>query len=366
MRIPFVGGSGPARSADADAQRTVNAYVETDQGNARAPAGLYGMPGTVLAHTLGGGPIRGAIRAGAYTYFVSGSQVYRRASVDGAIDHLAGTIDNFEGPVALATDGEQVLIADGSRMWWAAGTVLFADLTGPIGVRGAAFINGYWVVWGDGTQQFYWMPAGSTTGWNGLDFASAESDPDAIVAGIPDHGQLWFIGTDSGEVFTNVTDPDLPFQRAGSGFIEMGTAAAYTVRSFDNSVVWLTRSKEGSGMFIRTQGGNPVRFSDHKVEAAMRGYVEAGAGISDAVAFTFQIEGHNFYVCTFPAADATWFFDAASGEWAEWLWRDPADGSLHAHRAYCHVFTSDDKHLVGDRGRGGSDRLHPARADRLR
>jgi hypothetical protein len=352
MRISFVGGSGPARSPDADSQRTVNAYVEMDQGNPRAPLALYGMPGMVLAHTMGGGPIRGAIKAGEYTYFVSGSQVFRRWSFNDTVEQLAGSLDTFDGPVGLATDGDKILITDGLRSWWAAGTVLSADLDGPIGVRGVAFINGYWVVWGDGSQQFYWMAAGAVTTWNTLDFASAESDPDALVAGVPDQGQLWFIGTDSGEVFSNVVDADLPFQRSGSGFIELGTVAPYSVRAFDNSVVWLTRSKEGSGMFIRTQGGNPARFSDHKVEAAMRRYIEAGLTIADAVAFTFQIEGHNFYVCTFPTADATWFFDAASGQWAEWLWRDPLDGGLHAHRAINHVFTSDDKHLVGDRVNG--------------
>jgi hypothetical protein len=138
MRISFVGGSGPARSPDADSQRTVNAYVEMDQGNPRAPLALYGMPGMVLAHTMGGGPIRGAIKAGEYTYFVSGSQVFRRWSFNDTVEQLAGSLDTFDGPVGLATDGDKILITDGLRSWWAAGTVLSADLDGPIGVRGVA------------------------------------------------------------------------------------------------------------------------------------------------------------------------------------------------------------------------------------
>jgi hypothetical protein len=274
MRIPFVGGSGPARSPDADSQRTVNAYVEMDQGNPRAPSALYGMPGLVLAHTMGGGPIRGAIRAGEYTYFVSGSQVFRRWSFNDTVEQLAGSLDTFDGPVGLATDGDKVLITDGVRSWWATGTVLSADLDGPIGVRGVAFINGYWVVWGDGSQQFYWMASGAVTTWNTLDFASAESDPDALVAGVPDHGDLWFIGTDSGEVFSNVPDADLPFQRAGSASSSWApsrpTACAASTTAWSGSRAARKAAACSSARRAATRCGSPTTRSRRRCAATSR------------------------------------------------------------------------------------------------
>lgn len=349
MKIPFVGGSGPARSPDADDQRTVNAYVELDQGNQRAPAAMYGMPGLVLAHTMGSGPHRGSIKQGTDSYYVSGSHVFRRDAA-GVVVQCPGALSTFEGRVGMATNGTEVLIVDGSGGWLVTGTILAAivDPDFPAGVTGAAFLNAFFVVWGDGSQLFRWTELPNSGGaWDGLDFASAEGNPDDLIGGEADHGQLWFIGTDSGEVFDNVADADQPFQRSGSSFIELGAVSPWTVQSFDNSVVWLARSEEGQGIFIRTQGGNPVRFSDHKVEAALARYTEAGLTLDDAYAFTFQMQGHNFYACSFPTADATWVFDAASGLWAEWLWRDPAYNSLHRHRAATHVFTNG-KHLVGD------------------
>ncbi len=37
-----------------------------------------------------------------------------------------------------------------------------------------------------------------------------------------------------------------------------------------------------------------------------------------------------FYVLTFPTANVTWVFDAATEQWYEWAWRNPADNTLVA------------------------------------
>jgi hypothetical protein len=79
------------------------------------------------------------------------------------------------------------------------------------------------------------------------------------------------------------------------------------------------------------------------LEEAIRGY----STISDAFAYCFQMAGHSFYVLTFPTADATWLYDAATDRWFEWLWRDPAENVFHRHRSNCCVFFNGE-HLVGD------------------
>jgi hypothetical protein len=344
VKIPFVGASATARSQNANAERSVNCYIEVDQGNQRAPVALYGMPGLVRHATLAGGAHRGAIASGGYAYFVAGSRVYRMDAAYAVVD--CGGINTNAGRVSMATNGTEVIIVDGVKGWLVTGTVLtqITDVDFPNGVTVAAYLNGYFIVFGDGSQKFYWCQTpGSGVAWNGLDFASAEASPDAIAGGVADHGQLWLIGTDSAEVFDNVPDADLPFQRSGSSTIEQGTVSPWTVQAFDNTVVWLSRAKDGHAMFLRSQGGNPVRFSTHALETALAGY----STLADAFAYVFQMLGHSFYVVTFPTADATWVYDAASGEWAEWSWRDPATNQDHRHRSGSHVFLAD-KHLVGD------------------
>lgn len=346
MKIPFVGGSNTARSVDAANERTVNGYLEmAKQGDGTTrPVALYGMPGLVLRTILEASGHRGAIESNGFAYFVSGSHIYRMASDFSVVD--CGGIGTNAGRVGIATNGVEVLVVDGANGWLVTGTLLsqIIDPDFPNGVTGAAAIDTYFIVFGDGSQKFYWSENPlSGVAWNGLDFASAEGSPDDIVGGVVDHRQLWFIGGDSGEVFDNTGNPDQPFQRSGSTFIEQGTASAWTVKSFDNTVVWLSRNKDGQGIFLRTQGGSPVRFSTHAVETAMAGY----STIDDAFAWVFQMHGHTFYVVSFPTADATWFFDAASGEWFEWSWRDPLTNQDHRHRIASHVFLAG-KHLVGD------------------
>ena len=74
MKIPFVGPAYQARSLNADAQRAINVYLEMDNASPRAPVALYGTPGLVLRQTLGTSPVRGAIRQGTNSYWVSGNR----------------------------------------------------------------------------------------------------------------------------------------------------------------------------------------------------------------------------------------------------------------------------------------------------
>jgi hypothetical protein len=55
--------------------------------------------------------------------------------------------------------------------------------------------------------------------------------------------------------------------------------------------------------------------------------------ISDALAYTYQEEGHSFYMLTFPSANATWCYDVATQAWhvrAGWV-----NGEFTRHRSNC-------------------------------
>jgi hypothetical protein len=343
VKIPFVAASALARSRSANCQRTVNCYVELDNSSPRVPVALYGTPGLTLRVTLGTSPCRGAIQMGSLTFWVAGSAVYKMTS--GYVATSLGTIGTSTGRVGLATNGTEVLIVDGHKGWLATSSSLteVTDADFPDGVTVCACQDGFFVVWGNGTQRFYWNETPNTgADWNGLDFASVEGSPDNLVGGISDHREMWFVGSDSTEVFVNTGDDPL-FARSGNGIMQQGTPAPWTVCSFDNSVVWLSASKEGQGMVLRSQGGNPVRFSDHALEEAISGY----SSISDAFAYSYQIKGHSFYVLTFPTGNATWVYDAATQTWHQWMYRDPTDNTEHRHRSVCHAFNGT-KHLVGD------------------
>lgn len=344
MKIPFVGPAYTARSLNADAQRTLNCYLEFDNKSPRAPVALYGTPGMINRVTLGDAPVRGCIVQGSYAYFVAGNSVYAVNTSYTAT--LIGTIGSYIGPVGMASNGAQVLIVDGIGGWLATSLTLTTITDGefPAGVRQAAFINGFFIVTGDGTQKFYVNESPNDgASWNGTDFASAEGAPDNTICCIENHQELWLGGADSFEVWVPTANPDFPFERSGNVFIEHGCASGDTLAKLDNTVFWLGADSQGGGIVWRAEGYIPARISTHAIETAIQSY----AVISDAFAFTYQQEGHGFYVLTFPTANKTWVYDVATNEWHERAWMHPNSGSLTRWRPSCHVYFNNE-HLVGD------------------
>jgi hypothetical protein len=77
-------------------------------------------------------------------------------------------------------------------------------------------------------------------------------------------------------------------------------------------------------------GYQPQEISNHAVTNSI-----ANQYVGDAVAFTYQLEGHEFYVVTFPSVNLTWVYDASTREWHKWLkWNN---GSYGRHPANCQV-----------------------------
>jgi hypothetical protein len=341
VKIPFIGPSYEARSLNANAQRAVNCYLEMDNKSPRAPAALHGTPGLILRQTLASGPIRGAITRNEVAYFVAGSDVYRVNSNYGAV--LLGSIGTTTGPVSMAHNGTQVCIVDGVSGWLAVGATLteIADVDFPDGVTRVTAVDGYFIATGMPNSEAFYINETPRSGrvWNGLDFASAEGSPDYTITCVGANRELWLFGEESVEVWVNTGNPDFPFERSSSAFIEKGCGAAGSAVAMDNSVFWLGSDK----IVYRAQGYSAARVSTHAIEHALQGYTD----LSDAVGMTYQIEGHTFYVLSFPTADHTWVFDAATGEWHEWLWRNPDTNTLHRHRASC-LISFNGEVLAGD------------------
>jgi hypothetical protein len=348
IAFPLIGPAYRSRSINVACQRAVNCYLEA--GADGAPVALYGTPGTVRRATIGTGPVRAGISAGGYTWWVSGSQVYRMDPNFSTT--LCGSISNSSGPAGMAANEFQVLIVDGISGWLVdlttATLMEITDPDFPAGVTRAAYQDGYFIVAGDGSGRFYIneLPNDGRS-WNGTDFASAEGAPDSLVAIISDHRELWLIGADSAEVWVNTGNADFPFERSGNVFIENGIASAGSLAKMDNTVFWIGSDPRGHGIVWRANGYTPARISNHGIEYALSTY----STISDAIGWTYTSGGHSFYVIQFPTAGKTWVYDAATNEWHERAWWNTSTGEFEQWRASCHVFANG-MHLVGDREDG--------------
>jgi hypothetical protein len=174
-----------------------------------------------------------------------------------------------------------------------------------------------------------------------LDFASAEGDPDNLVSLIIDHREAWLFGTNSIEVWYDAGLPDFPLQRIQGAFNEIGCAAAYSVAKLDNGLFWLGADARGRGIVYRANGYTGQRISTHAIEWQIQQY----STISDAIGYTYQQDGHAFYVLIFPTAETTWVYDVATQAWHERAGWD--NGNFVRHRSNCQV-SYNNQIIVGD------------------
>lgn len=146
-----------------------------------------------------------------------------------------------------------------------------------------------------------------------IDFATKAGYPDPIVTLIVMNLYIWLIGTQTTEIWFNAGAADFPFQIFPGVFIEHGCAAKYSIAKQDLSIYWLSQDRQGHCIVLK--GNN---FAAHRISTfAIENEISKYETISDARGFTYQQDGHVFYILTFPTADKTWVWDESSQLWHE-------------------------------------------------
>lgn len=341
MKTPILGSAYVARSVNAADARMVNLFPEIVPEGGKEPAFLQRAPGLRLLASIGTGPVRGLWALGDYMYVVSGTTLYKVTSTysSSSLGTIAGT-----GPVSIADNGTQIFIAaNGPGYIYNSVTNVFAQITDPDypGAVTVGYLDGYFV-FNEPNSQRVWVTAlldGLSV--DPLDFASAEGSPDGLVSLIIDHREAWLFGTNSVEVWYDAGLVDFPLQRIQGAFNEIGCIAPYSVAKMDNGIFWLGADARGRGIVYRANGYTGTRISTHAVEWQIQQYDT----LADAVAYTYQQDGHTFYVLNFPSANTTWVYDAATQAWHERAgW---SNGAFTRHRGNCQVAYNNEI-VIGD------------------
>ena len=332
MKSPILGSAYVARSVNAADNRMVNLYPELIAEGGKEAAFLNRAPGLRLITTVGTGPIRGLWKMGDFGYIVSGYRLYKIDS-NWAVTDL-GLLDYGTGPVSMADNGTQLFIAcNGPSYIYDAASSTLAKIT-DVDFPGAVtvgYLDGYFVFNEPNSQKIWVTGLFNGTQIDPLDFASAEGSPDGVVGLIVDHREVWVFGTNSVEVWYDAGGTDFPLQRIQGAFNEIGCAAAYSIAKMDNGLFWLGQDARGRGMVYRANGYTGARISTHAIEWQIQQYDR----IDDAIAYTYQQDGHSFYVLTFPTANKTWVYDVATQGWHERA--GFANGEFTRHRSNCQM-----------------------------
>lgn len=338
MIVPFVGPAYKSRALPWSAQECVNLFLEQGGPDAKSPYALLGTPGLREFATLQAGKeVRGLFGGSdGNLYAVCGDQ-FSQVSPAGVVTNL-GTLSTDTGPVSMADNGVQIFAGDNPNGYVYtlsnASFVMVSDANWP-GCAMMDSLDGYGVGITPSSGQF-WVTNlyDFSTMFSALDFATAEANPDKLVAIQVDHREAWLFGERTVEVWYDSGDATFPLSRVQGAFIEIGCAARFSVAKLDNTQFWLGTN----GSVVRADGYTPRIVSTRAIEAEISGYPR----VDDARAFAYTQEGHAFYAITFPTADVTWVYDAATN-----AWHQRRSWGLGRWRPTCYARLGN-RHFVGD------------------
>ena len=219
-------------------------------------------------------------------------------------------------------------------------------LLGPISY--VAYVEGLFVALLSNSDQFQWSNPLDATMWDPLQTNKVSVFAGNVLSMFADHNELWFWGERQSQPYS-LTGSANTFDIIPGAFLEAGIFAPNSPVRLDNSIFWLGGDERGAGVIWRANGYTPSRVSNHAIEFALQGYLTTygAVGLSNAVGYSYQDQGHGFYVLYFPSPSATWVYDVATGMWHQRGYWNATNGVFTAHHSQCHTFNFG-KHLVGD------------------
>ncbi len=356
--IPLTCGAYQAKSVIASAQRCVNLYLESNPQGVRAPMPTthYQRPGKILRWSppveYGEGRGRGLFCASnGDLYAAVNDKVYLINVAYGT--NVIGEIAPGTNPVSMADNGvsggQQIALVDGTTTGYeiSMATYAMSPIVDPTGLFTGAdvvqFLETFFLFNTVPNTQNWIISQPNTLTFDALDIAAKAAYADNLITLAVRSKEVWLFGNKSStEPWVLSGAADFPFEGMPSTFIPYGSASKYGQVFADTSIYWISINQQGQAIFLKTEGYNPKRISTHAIEEIVQRFTT----ITDAVASSFQLEGHTYICWSFPTDNKTLVFDQATEQWSQWAWTDE-DGELNRDRcafyasAYNKVFGQD-------------------------
>jgi hypothetical protein len=278
---------------------------------------------------------------------------------------------NTTGTATIVDDGTPVQFASsgdaGNQLLLVSGGVAYCydltdDVLAPV-VNGATFggfIDSYFVALDAGTSTLKVSQSLDGFHWDGTQVYQRARAGDKWLAMAVTSNYIWLIGSQTSELWTGTGDDVSRFTPYTPVFLETGIIAPLSLTriSIGQSLMWVAQDKDGAGYIVRIDNGyTPTKVSTIAVDHSVQGLNT----LADAYAFSYQQDGHTFYVLSFPTDQVTWVFDLVTGEWHRRGYWNPDDGTFLAYRPQCYAFAFGGigygMNLVGDSQSGRICRL---------
>jgi len=342
----FCGPSYTAQSPNVDDEDAMNCYCERSESTgAKVPIALLGTPGRKVFAQFPESSIPFDFTVNGRTFFAA-SQLYEvdasgnvtvRGSL-GAAPTRPTMITANETQLVILNNGDLFVLTLATNAFI---VVNMGQFNGPINQIG--FDDGYIIATLQDSHTFQVSNLEDATTWSGLDIATLSLFPDNIVSLLCDHREAWFYSGKKTAVYYNAGAGFPPFIPVQGAFLEDGAAATFATVQLDNSAFWLAQDERGFLTAKRASGYAGERVSTHAIESEWQSF----ATTADAIGWTYQENGHPFWVILFPTVSKSWAYDVSTGFWHRRGFWNARNGTYIADRAMCHTFNFG-KHLVGD------------------
>lgn len=230
---------------------------------------------------------------------------------------VRGTVSADTEPASIVyngSGGRQLAVSSGGGLHiYDMDTHAWTPAVTPGAARTVVMLDGYFFILDRSTSSVYQSDLLAGLTWNGANIARRIIQGDPWIQAHVHGKELWLMGEQTSEVWYNAGT--FPFVLAAhpSGTVSYGIAAPWSVVSVGDALVWLGRKKGGQGEVVMASGFQPRVVSDFAIQTEIATY----ARIDDAVAWTYNENGHDFYLINFPTANKTWVLDLSTMKWHE-------------------------------------------------
>ncbi len=326
--IPIANGFYESESLPISAQECVNWYPNVVQTSGLSQETLFGTPGINQLATTG---VVAQINRGSHVkngipYFVNGNNLYvLNRTIDpvtGGETFAAVSLGTVEGTggVSMADNGTQlmVLVPGGKGYIYDenAGTPFLEIVAAGFTANGApqyvVFLDGYFAATTDSKK---WIISALNNGnsWNALDFSSAESDPDDIVAPIVFRNKLFITGSETADGFQNQPNgAGFPFIRSNI-FMNKGCFAPLSLIEAHNTFMMIGGGINESPAIWKFTGSSFQKISTTAIDNILSEFTDSVI----AAAFAFKYADDGAYFVGFTIDDRTFVYDVINERWHE-------------------------------------------------
>ena len=337
-QLPIANGFYVSDSLPIAAQECTNWYPNVVQGQALSQETLFGTPGLTQLATSGtlDNENRGGHEMAGKPYFVNGDRLYRldQAIVFDQVTYSLVFLGDISGTgrVSMADNGTQlmILVPGGDGFIYNHITDTFSQITDTDFTANGApqfvvFIDGYFLVTTD-SKKFIVSAINNGLSYNALDFGTAESDPDDIVAPVVYKNQLFISGRQTFEAFQNIGGADFPFSRTGL-FLQKGCFAPYSLVNAQDTFMWVGGGANEGPAIWALNGNSTTKISTTAIDSILSKLTDSQ--LFNIFSWAYANKGAYFIGFSLPST--TLVYDTTSQRWHER--KSLIDGSQAVFRA---------------------------------